>query len=360
VDERPRADVPGPRVVLLRVAGGALPALALALGADRALTAAGLPAPAAALAAALLGALLVAWLVHLLVLRRLRELDAALRQVAGGDLAQPLPRDAADEIGRITAGIEAMRATLRSNYEDLKKNDELRRTLVANVSHELRTPLTSMQGYLETTKLSGPSSPDWQRNLDVCLRESKKLAMLVKDLFELSKLDTRHLEFHFEVVSLVEIADQVGLAFEQRLADKRISYESRFPDDPLEVWGDGNRLAQVIQNLLANAVHFTPEGGRITLACERCGERALLGVSDNGIGVAPKDQPHIFESFFHLEKSRTRNLGGTGLGLAICKAIVEAHKGRIAVASPPGQGATFTVELALHSGDALDPPAASG
>jgi signal transduction histidine kinase len=348
-------------VVLGRVAAGALLALAAALLVERVLSAAGLPGAAAAIGAVLAGALLVAWLVHLLVLRRLRDLDAALRQVADGDLGQPLPRGSSDEIGRITAAVEAMRATLRSNYEDIKKNDELRRTLVANVSHELRTPLTSMQGYLETTKLSGPASPDWQRNLDVCLRETKKLAMLVKDLFELSKLDTRHLEFHFEVVSLVEIADQVGLAFEQRMADKRIAFTARFPqDEPLEVWGDGNRLAQVIQNLLANAVHFTPEGGRIELACERQGDRALLRVADTGIGVAPKDLPHIFESFFHLEKSRTRNLGGTGLGLAICKAIVEAHQGRIAVVSPPGQGATFTVELALHGGPALAPPARNG
>ncbi len=356
-----RTAVPGPRIVLGRVVAGALLALGAAFGVERGLSAAGLPGLAAAGVAVLSGTLLVAWMVHLLVLRRLRDLDAALRQVAEDDLGQPLPRGPADEIGRITAAVEAMRATLRSNYEDLKKNDELRRTLVANVSHELRTPLTSMQGYLETTKLSGPGSPDWQRNLDVCLRETKKLAMLVKDLFELSKLDTRHLEFHFEVVSLVEIADQVGLAFEQRMADKSIAFTARFPqDEPLEVWGDGNRLAQVIQNLLANAVHFTPEGGRIELACERAGDRALLRVADTGIGVAPKDLPHIFESFFHLEKSRTRNLGGTGLGLAICKAIVEAHKGRISVVSPPGQGAAFTVELALHAGAALDPPVRNG
>src|SRR6185295_4655905 len=105
---------------------------------------------------------------------------------------------------------------------------------------------------------------------------------------------------------------------------------------------------------------FTPEGGRITLACERRGNKAVLTVSDTGIGIAAKDQPHIFESFFHLEKSRTRNLGGTGLGLAICKAIVEAHKGRIRVASVPGEGATFTVELALQAGPPLEGSRPSG
>jgi len=352
---------PETRVVLGRVLGGALLAVLLAAGLQRLLIAVGLPHAAADVLAGLASVLLFGWAVHLLVLRRLQALAAALRQVAAGDLNQQLPRGGADEIGQLTAGIDAMRATLRSNYEDLRKNDELRRTMVANVSHELRTPLTSMQGYLETTKLSGPGSPDWQRNLDVCLRETRKLAMLVKDLFELSKLDTRHLEFHFEVVSLVEIADQVGLAFEQRMADKSIRFETSFPDDPLDVWGDGNRLAQVLQNLLSNAVHFTPEGGRITLDCERRGDTAVFRVADTGIGISPKDLPHIFESFFHLEKSRTRNLGGTGLGLAICKAIVEAHKGRISVASRPGEGAAFTVELALHQeGPALDRPVRNG
>jgi signal transduction histidine kinase len=294
--------------------------------------------------AALAGVLV---LIQVSVLRRLHRLNAALQQVAGGDLAQALPRSHADEIGELTASINAMVATLRSNYEDLKKNDELRRRLIANVSHELRTPLTSIQGYLETARLAGAESPDFARNLEICHRETRKLSRLVQDLFELSKLDTRHLEFHFETVSLVELADQVGLAFEQRMADKQIRFETQFPDDPLEVWGDGNRLGQVITNLLGNAVVFTEAGGTITLACERRDRTAVLRVSDTGVGIPEKDLPHIFESFFHLEKSRTRNLGGTGLGLAICKAIVEAHGGRIAVRSRLGRGTAFTVELAL-------------
>ncbi|MGQ0554073.1 MAG: sensor histidine kinase [Planctomycetota bacterium] len=300
-----------------------------------------------------LGLALLAALAALYVLtwRRLRRLNRALHEIAAGDLEHRLPRGERGEIGQIVAGIEAMVVTLRGNYEELRQNDELRRRLIANVSHELRTPLTSIQGYLETA-LADPRHPDVRKNLEVCHRETKKLAHLVKDLFELSKLDTRHLEFHFETVSLTELADQVGLAFEQRMADKQIRFERRFPDDPLDVRGDGNRLGQVIQNLLGNASVFTPPGGQVTLICERRGGRALVSVSDTGIGIAPKDLPHIFESFFHLEKSRSRNLGGTGLGLAICKAIVEAHQGAIRVESRVGSGTNFTVDLALLPDDA--------
>lgn len=284
---------------------------------------------------------------HVCAMRRLHRLNEALRKIAGGDLERKLPAAGRDQIGQLTAGIEAMVATLRSNYDDLKQHDELRRQLVANVSHELRTPLTSIQGYLDTTVLAGPDSPDFSQHLEICQRETRKLSRLVQDLFELSKLDTEQLEFRFEPVPLVELADQVGLAFVQRFADKMIEFETSYPDDALEVWGDGNRLSQVVTNLLGNAAVFTPNGGKVTLACERQGNRAVLTVSDTGIGIPEKDIPHIFESFFHLEKSRTRNLGGTGLGLAICRAIVEKHRGEITVQSRVDEGTTFTVVMDL-------------
>jgi signal transduction histidine kinase len=309
-------------------------------------------AGAAVLVAQIAGGLVVALAfilagLHLRMRTRLRRLNVALREVTAGDLERTLPRAADDVIGQLSAGIGSMVARLRSNYEDLRTHDELRRRLIANVSHELRTPLTSIQGYLDTVRLAGPDSPDFARNLEFCIRETGKLSRLVKDLFELSKLDTRSLEFHFETISLTELADQVGLAFEQRMLDKQIVFTTHFPDDPLEVHGDGNRLGQVITNLLGNASVFTAPGGRVTLSCARRKGKALVLVEDTGIGIAEKDLPHIFESFFHLEKSRTRNLGGTGLGLAICKAIVEAHKGRIEVSSRVGHGTTFTVELDL-------------
>ena len=287
------------------------------------------------------------WAIDWLVLRRVRRLNNDLREVAAGDLTRRLTSRAMDEVGELTGSINALVTTLRDNYDELRTNDELRRRLVANVSHELRTPLTSIQGYLETARNAGPESPDFASNLEICHRETRRLANLVQDLFQLSKLDTRQLEFHFETVSLVELADQIGLAFEQRMEDKQIQFDATFPDDPLEVVGDGNRLGQVITNLLGNASVFTPPGGKVVLECGRRGDNAWCRVADTGIGIAEKDLPHIFESFFHLEKSRTRNLGGTGLGLAICKAIIDAHSGRLQVESREGEGTSFWFELAL-------------
>ncbi len=285
--------------------------------------------------------------------RRLRRLNEALMDASAeeGD-ASALLRSSA-ELRLLEPGIDQLVATLRRNYEELKAHDALRRSMVANVSHELRTPLTSIQGYLETTRIAGPESDDFEKNLDICLRETRRLSRLVQDLFQLSKLDNDQLEFEFESVPLVEVVDQIGLAFEQRVADKDISLATDFPDnEDLFVWGDGNRLGQVVQNLIGNAIVFTPPGGTITLGCRRDGEHAEMWVADTGIGIPPKDLPHIFESFFHLEKSRTRNLGGTGLGLAICKAIVEKHGGEITVASELNEGTTFTVRLPLEKDEA--------
>ncbi len=354
----------GLRLVVVLVAGFILyEALAWALGMSTSGTA---PADPRANpewvrpVAGALAALLTSWAIDWCVMRRLRRLNQELREVAGGDLTRRLSSRAHDEVGELTHSINAMVTTLRDNYEELRTNDELRRRLVANVSHELRTPLTSIQGYLETARRAGPDSPDLSANLDICHRESKRLANLVKDLFQLSKLDTHQLEFHFETISLVELADQVGLAFEQRMEDKEIDFSTVLPDDSLDVVGDGNRLGQVITNLLGNAAVFTGPGSKVTLECLRKDSSVICRVTDTGIGIASRDLPHIFESFFHLEKSRTRNLGGTGLGLAICKAIVDAHGGKLLVESQEGEGTTFWFELDAAHDPELSGPRGSG
>jgi signal transduction histidine kinase len=299
----------------------------------------------------LVGCLLAGLILHRLVIVRIRRLVRGLREAGNGTGSGDRPPHLSsrwdDEIGTLTTSIDELLATLSHNFEELRTHDELRRRMVANVSHELRTPLTSMQGYLETALGGDVEADEMRRNLEICHQQTKRLARLVQDLFQLSKLDTDQLEFHFETVSLVELADSVGLAFEQRFADKKIEFVSDLPDDSLDVIADGNRLGQVITNLLGNAAVFTPEGGRVTLSCRTQDGRAVCEVADTGIGISVKDQPHIFESFFHLEKSRTRNLGGTGLGLAICKAIIDTHKGEIEVESLEGEGTSFRFTLDL-------------
>lgn len=298
----------------------------------------------------LVATIAVSALFYRLVVVRVARLNTVMRQVAGGDLQARLASRSGDEIGELTRSVDAMIKTLHHNYEELRTHDELRRRMVANVSHELRTPLTSIIGYLETSLSAPELNEDTRRNIEVCHREGKRLARLVQDLFQLSKLDTQQLDFHFETVSLIELVDQVGMAFEQRFADKEIAFETVLPDDALEVTADGNRLSQVVTNLLGNASVFTPKGGKVVLRCERVGNTAYCHVSDTGIGIGERDLPHIFDSFFHLEKSGSRNLGGTGLGLAICKAIMETHGGDLSVESRQGGGSTFSFHLALALG----------
>jgi signal transduction histidine kinase len=309
-----------------------------------------LGAESARWAGVLLATISVSALFYRLIIIRIERLNSALRHVADGDFKGGLVSRSGDEIGELTRSVDGMITTLRDNYEELRTHDELRRRMVANVSHELRTPLTSIIGYLETSLGASDVGSDTRHHIEVCHREAKRLARLVQDLFQLSKLDTHQLDFHFETVSLVELVDQVGMAFEQRFADKDIQFETVFPDDPLEVTADGNRLSQVVTNLLGNASVFTPKGGKVVLRCELVGDRAWCHVSDTGIGIGERDLPHIFDSFFHLEKSGTRNLGGTGLGLAICKAIMATHGGDLSVESHMGEGSTFSFDLALALG----------
>lgn len=234
---------------------------------------------------------------------------------------------------------------------DLRRAERLRRELTANVSHELRTPLTSIKGFTETL-LAGAWADEetCRRFLTIIDAEATRLMTLVDDLTALSRLESRAAPLQFASVRLdVLAADAVSRLHPQ--AERQSVALDAAPAPAIMVTADGNRIMQVLTNLIENAIHFTPGGGRVDVAVRADGAEAVVSVSDTGRGIPADDLPRIFDRFYRVDRSRSREAGGTGLGLAIAKHIVEAHGGRIAVRSRLGRGSVFSFTLPLAAAE---------
>lgn len=233
------------------------------------------------------------------------------------------------------------------------------REFTANAAHELRSPLTALQSSLEIALNSDRSTEEYKEVLSVLLEECGQMRVLVNQLLFLAEGDAGRLRLHSRelrldqiIVSSQEMFQVVAEAAEVELVTRRM--------EPVLIHGDGNRLWQVVNNLLDNAVKFTPKGGRVSLDffLDEQRQQAVLEVADTGAGIAPEDVPHVFERFYQGDKGRQREnpSRGLGLGLSICQAVVAAHGGTIELASTPGKGTTFTVHLA----ECRRPPSSDG
>src|ERR671936_368927 len=217
---------------------------------------------------------------------------------------------------------------------------------VALISHDLRTPLTSVMGFLELT-LDSDELPDAERGyLEVVERNSQRLLHLVNDLLFVARLEAGEMDLHFDEVDLAQVVRQAVEEAAPRARAKEISLESNTDSVP-PISADRGRMFQLLDNLVGNAIKFTPAGGNVAVRLSREGDFLRLEVEDSGIGIAPDDQGQLFDRFFRASNTRDAPVPGTGLGLYIARAIVEAHGGRIAVESSPGAGTCFCVELPL-------------
>jgi len=236
------------------------------------------------------------------------------------------------------------------DVSELRRLETVRRDFVANVSHEIRTPLTAIKGYAET--LLGPAGDERDtalRFLEIIDRHARRLGRLIDDLLALSDLEFGRTPLRRQACALGPAIDDVIQMLAEPAAQGGLSVTSTVaPGTPL-AWVDGDRLRQVLTNLLDNALKYTPAGGRVHVDAGPAtleGAPAIeLRVSDTGIGVPSQDLPRLTERFFRVDKARSRELGGTGLGLAIVKHIVQAHGGRLAIESTFGQGTTVHVTL---------------
>ena len=252
---------------------------------------------------------------------------------------------------RAAGGRNAGAVAVIRDVTDLRRAERLRRDLTANVSHELRTPLTSIKGFTETL-LAGTWADEQtgRRFLTIIDAEATRLMRLVDDLMALSRLESRAEPMKLAPVRLDALVDEAAGRLRPQAAQHQIALRT-FPARATIVAADGERILQVLTNLIDNAVKFTPEGGAVEVTLRDDGTDAIVSVSDSGPGIPLDDLPRIFDRFYRVERSRSREAGGTGLGLAIAKHIVEAHGGRITVTSRPGAGSTFSVALPLaHEG----------
>ncbi|MCB9783576.1 MAG: PAS domain S-box protein [Candidatus Omnitrophica bacterium] len=240
------------------------------------------------------------------------------------------------------------------NLRDVTKQAEIERMkneLISIVSHELRSPLANITGYIDLV-LSDPEVPltEEQRNLlQVAHKNSQKLSKLIDDMLDLSKLDAGKAEMNFDQVDLESLINFAHLSFRHEAEMKGVEFEKRIQGQP-KVIGDIDRLQQVLNNLVSNAIKYTPEGGKVSLECEANGSSVEIAVVDSGIGITPENQAKLFQRFFRVRSSETRKIRGTGLGLSIAKSIVDAHGGRLTVSSEHGKGSRFVVNLPSREG----------
>ena len=234
--------------------------------------------------------------------------------------------------------------TLREVTAD-RELDRMRDAFVATVSHELRTPLTSISGFLEMLEDEEHALGDAGRQyLDVIRRSTERLHALVEDLLLVAQIEAQRIDLQLEPVDLNELVARAAEFAEPSARDKRIRFDV-VTDHPPQVSGDPKRLSQVLDNLISNAVKFTPDGGSVTVTVGAEGDGARLVVADTGIGVPEEEQRQVFSRFFRASTATMRAIPGTGLGLAICRALVEQHGGSIEFRSSEGKGTEVVVTL---------------
>ncbi|MEP7136404.1 MAG: ATP-binding protein [Chloroflexota bacterium] len=293
-----------------------------------------------AVTASVLAALLVSLFLSRRIVAPIRTLTDASQHIAEGHYDKRVDVHGSDEIAQLATRFNQM-------AEQLEQVESMRRQLIGDVTHELRTPLTSIKGYMEGL-VDGvlPSTPE---TFDQIHREADRLSRLVDDLQELSRVEAKAYALDVRSVTVSNLVQTTVKRLSPQATAKRITLRSNLPADLPPLQADEDRITQVLVNLVANAIQYTPEGGDVTISAVRQADEVHISVKDTGIGIPPEHIANLFTRFYRVDKSRSRNAGGgSGIGLTIAKHLVEAHGGRIwAESKGDGQGSTFTFSLKI-------------
>jgi two-component system, OmpR family, sensor histidine kinase BaeS len=293
-----------------------------------------------ALVLAMIGALVVALTIGILLARELtRPLQAlthAAQNIADGNLNQQVQVTSKDEIGQLAMAFNRM-------SQEVARENQLRRQMTADIAHDLRTPLTVIAGYIESMR-DGILQPTTKR-FDLIYSEIERLQHLVTDLRMLSQVDAGELSLHPQTISPMHIIERSAELFHHHAQQQDVTLLVEPDGTPPAIFIDEARIMQVMDNLISNALRYTPAGGKITLSTKECAGKVDITVKDTGAGIASEELPLIFDRFHRGDKSRNTETGQSGLGLSIVKALVEAHQGRVWAESTQGRGTAFHIEF---------------
>ncbi len=308
-----------------------------------------------ALLAIVVAAFLVGLLVFGLMTRRLSHLTSDVRRFtdAGFDMGviealNMLEKtENGDEISQLRQAFGRMANKIREQFENLKETDRLRRELVTNVSHDLRTPLASMHGYVETLLLKNDtlSAEERLHYLEITRKHTRRLGQLIGDLFDLSRLESHSINPELEHFSLAELLQDVTQDFELEAQQKEIKIDVLGGPGNSMVYADIGLMQRVLENLIRNALKFTPHGGEISISLDRKPGCVAVAIADTGCGIAEGDLERVFDRFYHTGQAEESGTGSTGLGLAIVRKILDLHGSRITVSSVLNEGTCFEFDL---------------
>jgi heavy metal sensor kinase len=280
-------------------------------------------------------ALLVGWRLATSAIRPIHDISGTALKISAGDLSQRIDvRDTDNELGQLAS-------VLNSTFSRLEAAFDQQKQFASDAAHELRTPVSVMLTQTQSTLKNERTPAEYRQTLEACQRAAQRMRRLIESLLDLARLDAGQEGMKRSPIDLAKITSDCVDSIRPLAEQRSISIECELPS--LRCQGDGDRLAQVITNLLSNAVHYNRENGTVRIFGEQQQDAVVVEVSDTGQGIRAEELPNLFRRFYRADKSRTD--GRSGLGLAISRAIVEAHGGSLNVKSEPDAGSTFSVRL---------------